>query len=67
MLLGDRQPPRLSEQLAQAIYPLIKPLLRGRLRRWRAIEASQVVHAMALLAQQESGIETVENERLLAL
>jgi len=67
MLLGDRQPPRLSEQITQAIYPLIKPLLRGRLRRWRAIEASQVAHAMSLLAQREHGIETVENERLLAL
>ncbi|MGS3150707.1 NAD(P)H-binding protein [Aeromonas sanarellii] len=67
MLLGDRQPPRLSEQIVQAIYPLIRPLLRGPLRRWRAIEANQVAHAMALLAQQESGIETVENERLLAL
>ena len=42
MLLGHREPARRSEQIIQAIYPLVKPLLRGSLRRWRAIEASQV-------------------------
>lgn len=67
MLLGDRQPPRKSEQFFQALYPLVKPLLRGKLRRWRAIEASQVARAMIVLAAQERGCETVENERLLAL
>lgn len=67
MLLGNRQPPRKSEQLIQAIYPLVRPLLQGRFRRWRAIEASQVAHAMIVLAGQEQGVETVQNERLLAL
>ena len=67
MLLGHRQPPRRSEQIVQAIYPCIRPLLQGPLRRWRAIEAGQVAHAMTVLARQESGIETVQNERLLTL
>ncbi|GAB5991970.1 NAD(P)H-binding protein [Aeromonas enteropelogenes] len=67
MLLGHRSPPRLSEQCFQAIYPLFRPLLRGRLTRWRAIEAHQVAHAMLMLARQPAGIEIVENERLLAL
>ncbi|MGY3896696.1 NAD(P)H-binding protein [Aeromonas enterica] len=67
MLLGNRQPPRLSEQCFQAIYPLLRPLLVGKLRRWRAIEASQVAHAMIVLSQQENGVEVVENERLLAM
>jgi hypothetical protein len=38
MLLGHREPARRSEQIIQAIYPLVKPLLRGSPRRWRAIE-----------------------------
>ena len=67
MLLGDRQPPRTSERLIQAVYPLVKPLLRGRFTRWRAIEARQVAHALTVLADQEEGIDIVENERLLAL
>ena len=67
MLLGDRQPPRRSEQFFQAIYPLLKPLLVGRLRRWRAIEAGQVARAMITLSRQPAGCEVVENERLLQL
>lgn len=67
MLLGNRQPPRRSEQFFQALYPLLRPLLIGKLRRWRAIDASQVAHAMIVLGQQESGVEVVENERLQRL
>ena len=67
MLLGDRQPPRRSEQFFQAVYPLLKPLLVGRLRRWRAIEAGQVARAMIALSRQPAGCEVVENERLLQL
>ncbi len=67
MLLGDRQPPRRSEQFFQVIYPLLKPLLVGRLRRWRAIEAGQVARAMIALSRQPTGCEVVENERLLQL
>ncbi len=67
MLLGNRQPPRRSEQFFQALYPLLRPLLIGKLRRWRAIDASQVAHAMIVLSQQEHGIDLVENERLLAM
>ncbi|MGL6624240.1 NAD(P)H-binding protein [Aeromonas jandaei] len=67
MLLGDRQPPRRSEQIFQTIYPLFRPLLVGKLARWRAIEASQVAHAMITLSRQPAGCEIVENEQLLRL
>ncbi|MFQ2149203.1 NAD(P)H-binding protein [Aeromonas jandaei] len=67
MLLGDRQPPRRSEQIFQAIYPLFRPLMVGKLARWRAIEASQVAHAMITLSRQPAGCEIVENEQLLRL
>ncbi|BCS48509.1 nucleoside-diphosphate sugar epimerase [Aeromonas jandaei] len=67
MLLGDRQPPRRSEQIFQAIYPLFRPLLVGKFARWRAIEASQVAHAMITLSRQPAGCEIVESEQLLRL
>ena len=67
MLLGDRQPPRRSEQIFQAIYPLFRPLLVGKLARWRAIEARQVARAMIALSKLPAGCEIVENEQLLAL
>ncbi|MCX0420810.1 NAD(P)H-binding protein [Aeromonas veronii] len=67
MLLGDRQPPRLSEQIFQTIYPLFRTLLVGKLARWRAIEAQQVARAMIALSKLPAGCEIVENEQLLAL
>ncbi|MBL0608752.1 NAD(P)H-binding protein [Aeromonas jandaei] len=67
MLLGDRQPPRRSERIFQAIYPLFRPLLVFKLARWRAIEASQVAHAMITLSRQPAGCEIVENEQLQRL
>lgn len=67
MLLGDRQPPRRSEQIFQAIYPLLRPLLVGKLARWRAIEARQVAHAMIQLSAWPTGCEIIENEQLLTL
>ncbi|MFM5272359.1 NAD(P)H-binding protein [Aeromonas veronii] len=59
MLLGDRQPPRLSEQIFQTIYPLFRPLLVSKLARWRAIEASQVARAMIALSKLPAGSEIV--------
>ena len=67
MLLGARPPPRLSEQIFQTIYPLFRPLLVGKLARWRAIEARQVARAMIALSKLPAGCEIVENEQLLAL
>ncbi|MFM5322867.1 NAD(P)H-binding protein [Aeromonas veronii] len=67
MLLGDRQPPRRSEQIFQTIYPLFRPLLVGKFARWRAIEASQVARAMIALSKLPAGCEIVENEQLLTL
>ena len=51
MLLGHREPARRSEQIIQAIYPLVKPLLRGRAAGVPS-RPSQVAHAMARLAIQ---------------
>ncbi|MGL5292416.1 MAG: nucleoside-diphosphate sugar epimerase, partial [Aeromonas sp.] len=44
-----------------------RPLLVGKLARWRAIEAKQVARAMIALSKQPVGIEIIENEQLLTL
>jgi uncharacterized protein YbjT (DUF2867 family) len=46
LLLGRRPDRRPAETLAQLAMPLLHPLLRGRLRRYRGIEASVVARAM---------------------
>ncbi|HWA26891.1 MAG TPA: oxidoreductase [Lacunisphaera sp.] len=46
LLLGKRAQPRLGERLMAAWLWLLEPLLFGRLRKYRAIEAATVARAM---------------------
>lgn len=46
LLLGPRARPRLGERMAAAVMWLAEPLLLGRLRKYRAIEAEVVARAM---------------------
>lgn len=46
LLLGPRREKRLGERLAAALMWLVDPLLVGRLRKYRAIEAEVVARAM---------------------
>ncbi len=58
LLLGERGgPPRPGERLGQWLAPLYNPLLRGPLRRYRAIEAGVVATALAaLVGRPGSGV-----------
>jgi uncharacterized protein YbjT (DUF2867 family) len=50
LLLGDRAERRPGEQAAQVFAPLLAPLLRGPLARYRAVPAADVATALVLLA-----------------
>lgn len=50
LLLGDRAESRPAERLFQWLAPLYSPFLRGPLRRYRPVEASDVAAAMIRLA-----------------
>lgn len=68
LLLGERQERRIAEQLGQRLAPLTNPLLRGPLRRYRAIAATDVAAAAAaLLSQDEGGRHVHEHAGLQAL
>lgn len=58
LLLGRRNGPlRPAEWLGQHLFPLLQPLLRGGLRRYRAIDAGQVAAALAaLVGRQAHGV-----------
>lgn len=51
LLLGDRKEFRLGEKMGGWLLQGVKPLLMGRYRRYRPIEASQVAYAMYNTAQ----------------
>lgn len=68
LLLGQRSEKRTAERWGQRLAPLANPLLRGPLRRYRAIAAADVAAAaVAALSQREGGRHVHENAAMLAL
>ncbi|HEX8244960.1 MAG TPA: oxidoreductase [Longimicrobium sp.] len=65
LLLGRRAEHRGGEALAQTVMPLLSPVLRGPLRKYRAIEARTVARAMVRLAREGfTGVRVVESDEL---
>lgn len=52
LLMGKRRENRKGEKIAQAIMPVISPLLGGRFKNYRPIHAKTVAQAMAYFARQ---------------
>jgi uncharacterized protein YbjT (DUF2867 family) len=52
LLLGNRSEFRLGERIAMVAVPLLHPLLLGRLRRYRSIDAGDVARAMVRIARE---------------
>lgn len=68
LLLGEREESRPGEAIARALTPFTNPLMRGPLRRYRGIAASDVAAAaVALLGRDEPGRFAHENADLVAL
>jgi uncharacterized protein YbjT (DUF2867 family) len=68
LLLGPRQESRPGEQLAQAIMPLLNPLMLGPLRDYRAIPAETVARAMiTAAATSEPGVHVHTFEDIMRL
>ena len=53
LLLGQRRETRLGEKIGEALAKVFGPLLRGPLRKYRAIDSAKVARAMVALAQQK--------------
>jgi uncharacterized protein YbjT (DUF2867 family) len=68
MLLGKRKEFRLGEQIGQFGMKLISPLLTGKWKKYRAIEARQVAAAMIEVAKQDKeGISIYEHGEMKSL
>ncbi len=55
LLLGRRTPSRFGEKIAAALLGLIRPLMVGGWRKYRAIEAEVVARAMLRCARRAAG------------
>lgn len=65
LLLGNRRKPRLGERLAMLVMPMVQPLLRGPLARYRATRADTVARAIvSLVGAAGQGRFLYENPQL---
>jgi uncharacterized protein YbjT (DUF2867 family) len=67
LILGERADRRPGERVAQAMMPLVAPLLVGALRRYRGVSAASVAAALIAAAQgDESGVFVWEHDQIQA-
>jgi uncharacterized protein YbjT (DUF2867 family) len=68
LLLGNRSENRTGEKFAQWIMPLLSFLLRGKMKKYRAIEAGTVARAMMNVAVDDHFNEMIiESDRMEVL
>ena len=53
LLLGERHEFRFGENMAAILSPLISPLLKGKLKRFRPVQAKDLAQAMYVCAKEE--------------
>lgn len=68
LLLGDRKEFRLGEKAASLISPVFSPLLRGRMKKYKPIQAEQVAKAMCAAVQSDGdGIHIYPSDKIVEL
>jgi uncharacterized protein YbjT (DUF2867 family) len=64
MLLGDRKEHRAGEMFGKVVMKTVRPMLAGKLRKFRAIHGRDVAKAMISLLQGDQGNMIVESDEL---
>lgn len=68
LLLGERNEARTGENFAKVLAPLFNPLLIGSMKKYRAIEASDVAKALvARTLNQDTGLKTFASDQIKKL
>jgi uncharacterized protein YbjT (DUF2867 family) len=64
MLLGERKERRTGELVGKVVMKAFKPVLTGKLRKYRAIHGKDVARAMIIILEQKPGKKTYESDEL---
>ena len=64
IIAGNRKERRKGEKMSIAIFKFMKPLLFGRMKRYRAIEAEAIANCMIRLANSEEPSHILESESI---
>ena len=64
---GNRNENRPMEKIGQAIFKLLQPLMVGKLKKYRIIEAENIAKAMLHLANEKPEIHIIESDKIQEL
>jgi uncharacterized protein YbjT (DUF2867 family) len=64
MLLGERKERRTGELVGKVMMTAFRPVLTGKLKKYRAIHGRDVARAMIMILQQEQGKKIYESDEL---
>lgn len=64
---GNRNENRPMEKLGVAIFKLLQPLMLGKLKKYRIIEAENIAKAMLHLANEKHEIHIIESDKIQEL
>lgn len=64
---GNRNESRLMEKIGVAIFKLLQPLMLGKLKKYRLIEAENIATAMINLANVKPEIQVIESDKILEM
>jgi uncharacterized protein YbjT (DUF2867 family) len=64
---GNRNENRPMEKIGAAIFKLLQPLMLGKLKKYRLIEAENIAKAMIYLAKQKPAFHIIESDKIQEL
>jgi hypothetical protein len=67
MLMGERKEKRPGEIAGKVVMKVIKPVLSGKLLKYRAIHGRDVARAMIILLDRDSDKNIFESDELLKI
>jgi hypothetical protein len=67
MLLGERREKRRAEAVGKVMMTVFRPVLTGKLMKYRAIHGRDVARAMIVLMQKSPGIYICESDEVQRL
>lgn len=64
IISGDREEKRLGEKIGLFVFKLLKPLFFGKLKKYRAVEATTIAHRMIELCNSNAESQIVESDAI---
>lgn len=61
---GNRNENRPTEKIGVAVFKLLQPLMVGKLKKYRLIEAENIAKAMVNLANEKPGLQIIESDKI---